>query len=287
MHSNGPGRRSLEIASTAQHAGVDGKRGAIVAIGGLLTVKQVVGLYRPLLERDTTSKLPASARFVPPPHRGLGNIDRIRTETNDKLCWLYDNLGQEPMHVFGHSLGALLAVMATLDNPEIIASANLLAGAHDGIRKKTTAYWALRLALGNPAEANLLEHDSNFMTEQRERIATEWQPRIPMHIISTATDRLIVPPQGFGIELPGQQARNTLLLPHVPGMKRMAHYLLDKMPTDTEYVNTTYITEHTNIPRNPFVLQCADVLLQNELQPPLVSVPAVTSLIFPSAAEAM
>ena len=84
----------------------------IVAIGGLLTVKQVAEWYRPVLTKDKTSDLPIGKRFLAPPQRGLGKLDEMREEMSELLHKMHRRVDQRKMFVVGHSLGGLMATVA-------------------------------------------------------------------------------------------------------------------------------------------------------------------------------
>ena len=63
---------------------------ALVALGGLLTAKQFYPLYSKLLKLDTTSRLTPRERFMPPPQRGLGTVEGMRREMNERLSQLHE-----------------------------------------------------------------------------------------------------------------------------------------------------------------------------------------------------
>lgn len=227
---------------------------ALVALGGLLTIKRFYPLYSKILKLDKTSNLSPRERFVPPPQRGLGTVDGMRSEMNNTLAQLNRRTGTK-LDLVGHSLGALMAVMGTLDNPDIIASATLLGGAHEGIKKETLGSRALRQAVGNPPEAKHIRHDSDFMHTLANRVSDEWPEDIPMRIYSTMFDELIRPPHGFGLRPGGRTpAEMGLIVPNTPGVGLLVRHTLGEMPEGVELLRTHYFTEHTNIPRSPVVL---------------------------------
>jgi len=239
---------------TVEFDGPEPESSALVVIGGLLTIKQLSPLYMPLLKLDKTSSGPAHKRFVPPPQRGLGTVAGMTTELNTTLLRLHERHGKK-LDLVGHSLGALMAMLATLENPDIVASATFIGGAHEGIKKETAATTALRRAVGNPPEAALLQHDSGFMDEQHARVASDWPADVPMYVYATVLDELIVPPQGFGLRPLGHvPADMGLITPRAPGLRFLAHRMLRDAPEEVKVIPTLYPAEHINLVRCPEVL---------------------------------
>jgi|GEM_PF-6553545 len=234
-----------------------GELAPIVAIGGLLTVKQLAEWYRPILAKDKTSGLPCNKRFLAPPQRGLGRLDEMREEASERLYKLYDRLDQRKMFIVGHSLGGLMASVAALETPEIIAGVVSLGGVHEGYNKETPATLALRYSLGNPAEAKHLWHESDFMMEHKEKMASSWSADIPFHVIATPLDYLVVPPQGFGVSLAhGEPDKKIVVLP-VPGAETITRRGFG-LGEDVGMLRSWYPTEHVNLPRNPDIAAYID-----------------------------
>jgi pimeloyl-ACP methyl ester carboxylesterase len=239
---------------TALSGGREPAPSALVVIGGLLTIKQLSPLYMPLLKLDKTSSGPAHKRFVPPPQRGLGTVEGMTAELNTTLLRIHEQHGRK-LDLVGHSLGALMAMLATLENPDIVASATFVGGAHAGIKKETAATTALRRAVGNPPEAALLQHDSGFMNEQHARVANDWPADVPMYIYATVLDELIVPPQGFGLRPQGHAPADMgLVAPRIPGLQLLARRMLRDAPPEVKTISTLYPAEHINLVRCPEIL---------------------------------
>jgi pimeloyl-ACP methyl ester carboxylesterase len=235
----------------------------IVAIGGLLTVKQLAEWYRPVLSKDKASVLPAHKRFIAPPQRGLGKVEEMRDQLVEQLEGVYERLGSKKLFLVGHSLGGLMATMTAVERPDMVAGVASLGGVHTGYRLKTPGTELLRHFVGNPPEAKLLRHDSDFMQEHKHRMATEWPKDVPLHVISTPLDILVVPPQGFDVKLAHGEPDNRLILPHVPhphigGILAGAARFALRIPHDFKPLHTGYLTEHLNIPRNPDVADHID-----------------------------
>jgi hypothetical protein len=249
LHLNQFRRQTAEID---KHLPIEQDLAPIVAIGGLLTIKQVADWYKPILAKDTTSSLAPSKRFIAPPQRGLGQVEDMREELTDRLEKLYDKLGSRKMLLVGHSLGGLMATMSAVERPEMVAGVVSLGGVHAGYDRETTAVKALRRAVGNPPHAKILRHDSDFMLEHTSRMAKEWPKDVPLHVISTPFDVLVVPPQGFGVELAHGAPDERLVIPPGPLLESAIRKWL-KIPCGVNALRSTYPTEHINLPRNPQV----------------------------------
>lgn len=225
----------------------------LVAIGGLLTVKRVAFWYNSLLEDEFTD-LPPAKRFVAPPDRGIGEPEEILKRTIDHLEKVFDRLDRRRMFLSGHSLGGLLATMAAVERPDLVGGVVSLGGAHAGYSRETPATLALRHGLGNPKEAEHLRHDSPFMQEHQEKMASEWPADVPLHIISSPSDVLVVPPHGFDVALPaGRQPDKRLVVPPL----RAAEWAIRrgfKIPDDVKPIRTWHPTEHVNLPRVPAII---------------------------------
>lgn len=191
---------------------------ALVGVGGLLSVKTQWAYYAPMLG-GSASPLSAKERFLPIPDKGLSPFDEMYGQLEEQLAKTYERL-EERVVLFGHSLGGLMVTELALDNPDKISSVICLAGAQDGIKKLTPTGKILKRFLGNPEHSADLFHDSDMMTEHRERIATEWPSHISLHLISPTYDDLIPAPQGLGLELPeGQQPQRRIIVPRLPGVE--------------------------------------------------------------------
>lgn len=222
----------------------------IVAIGGLGTVKQLAKWYEEVLEKDTNSPLPPRKRFVAPHKQGLGDIEEMHEETYDRLGTMQERLDGRKMFLVGHSLGALLATKVAVKCPELVAGVVALGGAHEGYSKDTPGTHALKLLLGRHPQAGHLKHDSDYMQEHNEDMANNWPDNVPLHIISTPFDQLIVPPQGFGVKAGNNEVRKKLVIPPIPGLETVIRKAMG-IEDDVEMMRSYYPTEHLNLPQNP------------------------------------
>lgn len=225
----------------------------IVAIGGLLTVKRLAFWYKPLLDIDSSTDIPANERFVAPPNRGIGEPDELQKRITESLENIHEQLDRRRMLIVGHSLGGLIATRAAVERPDLVQSVISLGGAHSGYSRETPATLALRHCLGNPKEAKHLRHDSSFMQEHQEKMASEWPSDVPLHIISSPVDVLVVPPQGYDVNLPnGRQPEKRLLVPPVHAAEWVLRRHLG-VQNDVKALRTWHPTEHLNLPRVPAV----------------------------------
>ena len=230
---------------------------ALVAVGGLLTVKRLAPWYKPLLATDTTSELEPEERFIAPPRRGIASPEDMRAEFTEDLEEVHDKLGGKKMFLVGHSLGGLLATSAAVERPDMVGGVASLGGVHLGIRGNIANYMLTQL-LGNPAEAEHIQHDSTFMQEHKERMATEWPDGVPLHVISTPLDILVVPPQGYGVELPdNRQSDDRLIVAPIIGIETAIKRFM-RMPESVKPLKSKAITEHLYIPRNLDVIRYID-----------------------------
>jgi pimeloyl-ACP methyl ester carboxylesterase len=181
----------------------------------------------------------------------------MREQLYDRIDDIHARVGiEKKLLLVGHSLGALLANLVALDKPEKVAGVVALTGVHDGIKKETPASLALRYALGNPPHGKVLKHDSEFMEELRERRTNEWPAGVPLDVISTALDYLIVPPQGYGIQLPnGERSNDKLIVPRGLGLEAAVRLSLG-IKKEVQVVRSGYFepVEHVNAPRNRLVI---------------------------------
>jgi hypothetical protein len=229
----------------------------IVAIGGLLTIKQVAQWYSPLLSKDKQSALPPSKRFLAPPKRGLGGIADMREELHERLEKIQTKLEGEKMLLVGHSLGGLMATMTAVERPDLVAGVVSLGGVHEGYSRDTPATHALKKLVGRHPEAGHLRHDSDFMLEHTSKMEKQWPKDVPLHVVSTLFDALIVPPQGFGVKIAHGAPEKRLVIPPVPGLESLARGRLG-IGDDVQMLRSRYITEHLNLPRNPDIANYID-----------------------------
>lgn len=271
------------MAERAPQANPEEQMAPIVAIGGLLTIKRLAFWYKPLLDVDDSTDIPTSERFIAPPNRGIGEPEELQKRTTEDLENIYDRLDGRRLLLVGHSLGGLLATKAAVERPDLIKGVVSLGGAHSGYSKETPATLALRHSLGNPKEARHLRHDSPFMQEHKEQMANEWPDDVPLHIVSSPVDVLVVPPQGYDVELPtGSQLEKRLLVPPVGATEWIIRKSLG-VSSDVKALKTWHPTEHINLPRVPAVinyvregqLDMAGISKLQKQVPPVLSVEPV------------
>lgn len=274
------------MAERAPEATQNTQAAPLVAIGGLLTIKRAAFWYNSLL-KDEFTDLPAAKRFVAPPDRGIGEPAEIQKRTIEHLEKVYDRLDRRRMFLVGHSLGGLIATMVAVERPDLVSAVVSLGGAHAGYSRETPATLALRHGLGNPKEAEHLRHDSPFMLEHQEKMADEWPVGTPLHIISSPSDVLVVPPHGFDVSLPeGQQPDKRLVVPPV-GLAEWAIRRGFGIPDDVRPIKTWYPTEHVNLPRVPAIINYVHEsrLVSAGLAPDIEEAPLLTpASLMPAAA---
>ncbi len=241
------------MAELAPEANSNTQMAPLVAIGGLLTVKRLAFWYAPLLN-DKTTDLPPAKRFIAPPDRGIAEPGEIQKRTTELLECIYERLDRRRMFLIGHSLGGLIATSIALDRPDLVDEVASLGGAQSGYKHETPATLALRHGLGNPKEAEHLRHDSPFMQEHQEKMANEWPAGVPLHLIASPSDALIIPPHGLEVNLPeGRRLDKRLVVPPIPGAEwaiRRSFGISD----DVKTLKTWHPTEHVNLPRVPVII---------------------------------
>lgn len=222
----------------------------IACVGGLGTVKQAAEWYDPISSKDTESPLPPNKRFLAPPKQGLGNIEEMHEETNERLTTMHERLDGRKMLLVGHSLGALLVTKVAVERPDLVAGVVALGGVHEGYRQDTPGTHLLKLFLGRHPQAGHLRHDSDYMLEHKEDMNTKWPEDVPLYIISTPLDQLIVPPQGFGVTPGKSEVHKRLVIPPILGLETVLRKTMG-IEDDVEMMRSLYPTEHLNLPRNP------------------------------------
>jgi pimeloyl-ACP methyl ester carboxylesterase len=226
----------------------------VAAIGGLLAAERNWPLYARMLSSGAPSEVSVQDRFFAIREQGRGDPYEAAEELGSQLMALYEQL-DERLVVVGHSMGALMGTMVAVEHPEIIAGVVCLAGAQEGIKQETPFSFALRHALGNPETAAMIQHDSGFMQEHRQRMATEWSADTSLHLISPTIDGLLVLPQGLGIELPkGQQPQRRVVCAPIPGMRHLLRAIPD-MPQDVEILPSLLPAGHIEIPMSGPVIK--------------------------------
>lgn len=223
----------------------------VITYGGVLTIKQLLPLYKGILKSGEDS-LPDHERFFPIPKKHLDEPSEMYKRFEDRFLSAHDKINERVV-VAGHSLGGLAAAMVGLEHPDKVAAVVCIAGAQSGIKQETAGTLALRRWINMPHVDKHISHDSGFMNEFKERIASEWSPDVSLHLISTPFDDLIVAPQGLGIELPeGQEPSRLLAAPNLPFVHRALRNL-PGLPKGTRILNSRPTT-HYDIPRASAVI---------------------------------
>ncbi|HET7060000.1 MAG TPA: alpha/beta hydrolase [Candidatus Saccharimonadales bacterium] len=218
----------------------------IVAIGGLLSVKQQWPFYAPLL-KDSSCELGIRNRFFAIPDRGLGTIEETYGKLEEKLIETHERLDGQRAVLAGHSLGGLMTTMLALEHPDKVSDAVCMAGLQEGIKYDTLTTHALRLLLRHPPGEEDIGYDSDFMTRHKERIAKEWSPDTSLHLVSPSYDDLLLHPQGLRVELPdGQKSQKRVVGPPLPG----AEFVLRRipgMPKDVKLLGSPILVGHIDL----------------------------------------
>jgi hypothetical protein len=224
----------------------------VIAIGGLLTIKRHLPLYRPLLSGQTASELPASERFFPIPDRGLGHHEEMFDQLASQVIGAYERL-EEPPVLVGHSLGGLMATKFGLEHPDKVSAVVCLAGVQEGIKHETPSSFLLNRFLGSPPGRQLIQHDSDHMTAHKQKIAEDWSADVPLHLISPTFDDLLLLPQGLGLELPeGQEPQRRVV--GLPGTGFLLRFI-PGMPKNTQILSSPALASHVDIPANIGVIR--------------------------------
>lgn len=222
----------------------------VIAIGGVATVKQMLPLYKPLLEGP--SNLSPADRYIPIPRKLVGDREALEATIDAQLLEICAALTTRPV-VVGHSLGAHPGVKFGLKHPDIPSEIVCLAGAQEGIGSATPSIKLLARFLGNPHGRKDLEHDSPYMEAHREEIAESWSPEVGLHLVAATVDDMFPGGHGLGIELPdGQEPHRRIV--GIPGITRLTRSLFPRVPANTQDLVSLIPTSHYDIPRNRSVI---------------------------------
>jgi pimeloyl-ACP methyl ester carboxylesterase len=189
----------------------------VVGIGGVLS-EQIQWGYYSLLLSGPDSGLPSKERFFSIPDGGRAPIDETYGQLEEDLLETHERVG-EPMVIWGHSYGGLMATLFALNHPDKTSAVENLASIHDGVDEFTFSGRALKKVMGNPGHAEDLLRESDFMTAHRRIIATKWPSHVPLQLISPTFDILIPAPHGLEVALPrDQEAEKLIVVPRIPGL---------------------------------------------------------------------
>jgi pimeloyl-ACP methyl ester carboxylesterase len=233
----------------------DAYKAPIVVVSGLLTGSECQSLYGRALDNNKNWNLPPKKRFITPFGRGLKNPEEMFKRAEEEVLTAYDVLN-EPIVAVGHSLGALIIQKVLVANPQVKGKVLLTAGVHEGQIFSTPSSVALTKSLTllhlleNPEAAKILKHDSDFMTEHIETVASEWSDEMEVHGAYTTLDDLLPPPHGMRLELPeGQQAERLIITLPIPGIESGLKFLTRNRKADV--VRSWQPALHANIVRHP------------------------------------
>lgn len=235
----------------------------VLSVGGLLTGPECTFWYKRLLDDKLEEwELPPEDRFIPMPDRGLGQHEEMLKRVEEKILEKTQKLGRTAV-IVGHSMGALFAEEAVLNNPEVAAEVVAAAGVHDGQKYETLATLILRYGLGNPKQAKNLKHNSELMIQHRERIAAEWPEGVGLHVVSTAYDSLLPFIHGLKFDVPeGQHIEGSVIALPLPGTAQVARFLT-KNPSIT-HLRSLRPALHIDIVRHPAFINYVRGLQQKQ-----------------------
>jgi pimeloyl-ACP methyl ester carboxylesterase len=188
----------------------------VLAFAGVGTGRECLFWYYPLLNDGSDCVLSPGKRFFPPPERGKGDPDEMVKVLEEEVLIAHQKIGRKVV-IAAHSLGAPLAQKVVMNHPEVASDLVMGVGVNEGKKYKTPATFVLRHMLGNPPTADLLNHDSDFMKDHVERVATEWPDEVKLHSLSAVFDYLLPFTHGHRLKLPtGQQAERRVIAPPIP-----------------------------------------------------------------------
>lgn len=209
-------------------------------LGGLGTGPEVSWLYKNLFDEGC---------FLPPPGRGFRLLEDMQEELTEKVSRTKEQHDERKLLLVGHSLGALLATKIAVAEPDLVAGVVTLGGAHQGYDKDTLATHTLKLFAGRHPQAGHLRHNSDFMQEHAEDMATKWPDDTPLHVVATPLDILIVPPHGFDVRAGNNKVSKRLVIPSFFGAGNIFRKLC-KTEEDVEMLPTRAWVDHFNMPRS-------------------------------------
>ncbi len=222
--------------------------GQVVAYGGLGTSQLLRFMYDPLLH-DPNSELSEEERFFPPLHFGLAPIEEMNGHAIEVAERVAEQV-QGPLDAEGHSLGGPILIHTVLERPDLFKSVTIHGGVNFGVTKMTPGALILEKTVGKVAGGTGDIHaDSDYMIEQRRRVAEEWPEDIPVSLVATLADDLVLMKDALRIELPpGQRAERNVVVPWWFANDRGRRLL--GIPQDVGFISTKLPVTHYNMPQS-------------------------------------
>jgi hypothetical protein len=246
----------LEAQLPADAAGLlDGSEemAPIIMVGGVKSDITPPLLYAPLLAGRDQAGLSTRERFFPLLKGGLASFEDMYKYLEEGVEEVYEQEG-ERLVVASQSLGGLFSTELGVRRPDMVEAVICLAGAQAGVKGEKPAAKVLRYSLGNPGTAVNLQEDSELMIEHTERIASEWSPDLPVHLVSSTTDILIPIQQGLKLKLPdGQESEKRVVVPRF--MPESWARRVFSIPVEAELIKNFFgMADHFNIALTPAVI---------------------------------
>ena len=246
----------LEAQLSADAAGileVAEEMAPIVMVGGVKSDITPALLYAPLLAGRDQAGLSIEERFFPLYKGGLASFEDTYRYLEEGVEEVYEQEGQRVV-VASQSLGGVFSTELGARRPDMTEAVICLAGAQAGVEGEKLAAKVLRYSLGNPVTAANLQVGSGFMTEHTERVASEWSPDVPVHLVSSTMDILIPIQQGLKLKLPeGQQPEKRVVVPRF--MPESWARRAFGVPDEAELIKNFFgIADHFNIALTPAVI---------------------------------
>jgi pimeloyl-ACP methyl ester carboxylesterase len=235
------------------------ERAEVAVLGGALTVDACADLIYPGLLGDDSS-LSRHDRFVANPSGQINDLDEIRLRVEDRVEKIASALDQRIVLV-GHSLGGLEATDLGHRRPDIVAGVLNIAGLQDGMEEETWMTALIKIAAGNPGDADLLKPDSPFIEEHRTGIREAWSDNVSLTSVTATYDACFPRFRGLGLELPEGQEHDRFIaapswLPDAMVLK-FAQAKGEHLPDNVTRLPTRHITEHGLIVKSGAVIRLA------------------------------
>ncbi|HSX14684.1 MAG TPA: alpha/beta fold hydrolase [Candidatus Saccharimonadales bacterium] len=162
-------------------------------------------------------RLEGDARPFAIPEFGMGSMPLTNQTLSDDLANWIEPLG--PVVKMGHSQGAIHAFMYALDHPSDVCGVVSLCGPLGGTKWVRFIPAPLAWVFDRTLPAiNQMHPESEVIQNLRQRIATEWDPEIPVRLIAGASDGLVWPhSSALDLEFPeGTDVRRYYFGRHLP-----------------------------------------------------------------------